>query len=95
LNRWKKFRRWFDPTARCKEPLRIDPTPAMSSTEQIRSIRRRAAGAPSHSPPDSRLRMEHVARLRTAIANGSYHVSAEDLAQKMIDTLLKRKPSKS
>jgi len=38
--------------------------------------------------------MEHLARIRTAIANGNYHVSAEDLAQKMIDTLLEKKPPK-
>jgi len=94
LNRWRKFRRWFDPTVRCKETLRLDPAPTMSSSEHIRSIRRRAAGAPSPPPSDSYLRMEHLARIRTAIANGNYHVSAEDLAQKMIDTLLEKKPPK-
>ena len=94
LNRWRKFRRWFGPTVRCNETLRLDPAPTMSPTEQIRSIRRRAARTPSPPPSDAHLRLEKIARLRTAIATGSYHVSAEELAQKLIDTLLETKPPK-
>jgi len=38
--------------------------------------------------------MEHIARIRTAIASGRYHVSAEYLAQKLIDDMLENKPPK-
>ena len=36
----------------------------------------------------SDVRMEKVLMLRTAIANGTYHVSAADLAQKLICHML-------
>jgi anti-sigma28 factor (negative regulator of flagellin synthesis) len=36
----------------------------------------------------SDVRMERVARVRTAIANGCYDVSSADLAQKLISNLL-------
>ena len=94
LNRWRKFRRWFDHTVRCKETLRLDAALTMSSIEQIRSIRRRAAGVPELRSADLHLRMEHIARIRTAIASGRYHVSAEYLAQKLIDDMLENKPPK-
>jgi anti-sigma28 factor (negative regulator of flagellin synthesis) len=32
--------------------------------------------------------MEHVNRIRNAIAEGRYHVSAADLAQKLIDHIV-------
>jgi flagellar biosynthesis anti-sigma factor FlgM len=38
------------------------------------------------------VRMEKVERLKAAIANGTYSVSAEDLAEKMIESMLERKP---
>jgi hypothetical protein len=34
------------------------------------------------------VRMERVARIRAEIANGCYHVSSEDLAQKLIGVML-------
>jgi flagellar biosynthesis anti-sigma factor FlgM len=37
------------------------------------------------------VRLEKVERLKAAIANGTYHVSAEDLAEKMIESMLERK----
>ena len=36
----------------------------------------------------SDVRMERVVRVRAAIANGHYHVSSEDLAQKLISNML-------
>jgi anti-sigma28 factor (negative regulator of flagellin synthesis) len=36
--------------------------------------------------------MEHIDRIRTAIAEGRYHVSAADLAQKLIDHMLVNRP---
>jgi flagellar biosynthesis anti-sigma factor FlgM len=36
----------------------------------------------------SDVRMERVVRIRAAIANGQYHVSSEDLAQKLIGVML-------
>jgi flagellar biosynthesis anti-sigma factor FlgM len=59
----------------------------MSSNDQLRSIRRRAAGAEEPSS-DSNVRMEQIARIRAAIAEGRYHVSAADLAQKLIDHMV-------
>jgi flagellar biosynthesis anti-sigma factor FlgM len=37
------------------------------------------------------VRLEKIERLKAAIANGTYHVSAEDLAEKMIESMLERK----
>ena len=88
LNRLRKFRRLFDHTARCDEILRLDAAPRMPSSDQLRSIRRRAAEAERPSSADSQARMEHIARIRTAIAEGRYHVSAADLAQKLIDHIV-------
>jgi anti-sigma28 factor (negative regulator of flagellin synthesis) len=34
-------------------------------------------------------RMEKVIRIRKAIANGSYNVTSANLAQKLIDTMLR------
>ena len=94
LNRLRKFRQLFDRTARCRESLRFDAIPTVTFSEQIRSIRRRAAGAPQPRSTDSQLRMEKIAGIRAAIAEGRYHVSADDLAQKMIDTVLDKRPPK-
>ena len=87
MNRLRKILRLFDYAARCKKTSR--PRPAtMSPSDQLRSIRRRAAGVEDPSPDDSPLRMEHIARIRAAIAGGRYHVSAADLAQKLVDNML-------
>jgi len=94
LNRLRKFRSLFDATIRCKKMPRLAAT-NMSSSVQLHSIRRRAARGDELSSADSPARMEHIARLRTAIAEGRYHVSADDLAQKMIDHMLANRPPKS
>jgi anti-sigma28 factor (negative regulator of flagellin synthesis) len=90
LNRLRKSQRLFD----YKETLRLDATPRMPSSDQLRSIRRRAAGADEPFSADSHHRMEHIARIRTAIAEGRYHVSAPDLAQKLIDQMIANLPPK-
>jgi anti-sigma28 factor (negative regulator of flagellin synthesis) len=94
LNRLRKSQRLFDYTVRYDESLRLDAAPRMSSSDQLRSIRKRAAGAEEASSADSHSRMEHIACIRTAIAEGRYHVSAADLAQKLIDHMIANRPPK-
>jgi anti-sigma28 factor (negative regulator of flagellin synthesis) len=53
-----------------------------------RSLRSGTASSLEHAMDLSDVRMERVARIRTAIANGCYHVSSEDLAQKLIGAML-------
>jgi len=88
LNRSRKFRSLFDITVRCKELPRLAAAADLSSSAQLRAIRRRAARGDEPSSVDSHTRMEHIAGIRTAIAEGRYHVSADDLAQKLIDHML-------
>jgi flagellar biosynthesis anti-sigma factor FlgM len=94
LNRLRKSQRLFDHTVRYKKTLRPDAAPRMSSSDQLRSIRKRAAGAEERASAGSHLHMEHIARIRTAIAEGRYHVSAGDLAQKLIDHMIANRPPK-
>ncbi len=93
MNRLRKIRRLFDCTARCKQTPRLAAAD-LSPSDQLRSIRRRAAGVEDPSSADSPLRTEHIARIRAAIAEGRYHVSAADLAQKLIDHMLANQPPK-
>ncbi len=99
LNRLRKSRRLFDcpvpsqETLRCKKTLRPAVAAAISPSDQLRTIRRSAAGVQEPSA-DSPLRMEEIARIRTAIAEGHYHVSSADLAQKLIDHMLANCPPK-
>jgi anti-sigma28 factor (negative regulator of flagellin synthesis) len=67
----------------------------MSPAEQICLIRKRAAGV--EAPPTAAFepRTEHIDRIRVAIAEGRYDVSAEDLAQKLIHSLFAILPRKS
>src|ERR1700734_497523 len=88
LNRLRKFRRLFNDTVRCKETLRLAAAPRMSSSDHLRSIRRRAARVQEPPSAGSHARMEHIARIRTALAEGRYHISAADLAQKLIDHMI-------
>ena len=88
MNRSRKSRRLFDHTLRCEELPRHDAAARMSSIDQLRSIRRRAAGVEEPFSAASPARMEHLARIRAAIAEGRYHVSAADLAQKLIDHMV-------
>ncbi len=48
--------------------------------------------APDPTPPPTPTRMERLADLKAAIAQGRYHVSAADLAQKLMDHLLGSRP---
>ncbi len=83
----------FDHTARCREIPRLDAAARTSFSEQVRSIRRRAAGVEEPTADDSDARMERIARLRTAIAEGRYHLSADELAQKLIAHMLANRPT--
>ncbi len=100
LNRLRKSRRLFDhpvrskETLRCQETLSLDGVGTMSSSEHLRAIRRRAAGVEAPPSSDSHLRMERISRIRTAIAEGRYHVSAADLAQKLIQHIRTNRPPK-
>lgn len=94
MNRLRTFRPLFDHTVRCEEMPRPDAAARMSSIDQIRSIRRRAAGAEQPPAAAADPRMEHIDRIRTAIAAGRYHVSAADLAQKLIDHIAANRPPK-
>ena len=94
LNRLRKSQRLFNYTLRCQEMPRLDAAVKMLSSDQLCSIRRHAAGAEQPSSGASLARMEHIARIRTAIAEGRYHVSAADLAEKLIDYMVANRPAK-
>jgi anti-sigma28 factor (negative regulator of flagellin synthesis) len=94
LNRERKSRRSIDYTDWRKKTLRPDGAATMSPSEQLRSIRRRAAGIEEPSSAGSPPRMENIARIGRAIAEGRYHVSAADLAKKLIHHMLANRPSK-
>jgi anti-sigma28 factor (negative regulator of flagellin synthesis) len=53
-----------------------------------RLLRNSAARSLERAMYLSDMRMERVARIRAAIASGCYHVSSEDLAQKLIGGML-------
>ncbi len=89
LNRLRKSRRWFGRNLCGEQYPRLDTAIGISSDAQLRFIRRRAAGVEGSSF-SSAVRMEHIARIRTAIAEGRYHVSAADLAQKLVDHMVAR-----
>jgi hypothetical protein len=94
LNRLRKFRRLFDHTLRCKETPRLDAAPWTPPGDHLRSIRRRAAEAEDPFAAAAHARMERIARIRNAIAEGRYHVSPEDLAEKLINHMLTNHPPK-
>ena len=94
LNRLRKFRRLFDHTLRCKETPRLDAAPWTPPGDHLRSIRRRAAEAEDPFAAAAHARMERIARIRNAIAEGRYHVSPEDLSEKLINHMLTNHPPK-
>ena len=58
------------------------------------SAKDRLATDPLHSVDDvvDEERRKKIARLKQAVADGTYHVSAEDLADKLIAHMLEPKP---
>jgi anti-sigma28 factor (negative regulator of flagellin synthesis) len=94
LNRLRKSQRLFDRTLFSDETPHLGAAAQRSSSEALRSIRRRVAGEDDSHPAPSAARMEHIARIQDAIAAGRYHVSAADLAQKLIDHILAMRVSK-
>ena len=47
-----------------------------------------AASAAAQSAPDSDVRMDKVAAVQKALAEGSYNVASSDVANRMIDAML-------
>lgn len=47
-----------------------------------------AASAAAQAAPDSDVRMEKVAQVQKALAEGTYNVSSSDVANRMIDSML-------
>ena len=47
-----------------------------------------AASAAAQAAPDSDVRMEKVAQVQKALAEGTYNVPSSDVANRMIDTML-------
>ncbi len=47
-----------------------------------------AASAAAQAAPDSDVRMEKVAQVQKALAEGTYNVASSDVANRMIDTML-------
>jgi hypothetical protein len=83
----------------CKVKVSCFAFNADSPAGGSRAFRRGAVGfhKASPHPSDDRMhvRMERIAAIRAAIAQGSYHVSAADLAQKLIDHMLAHQRSKN
>jgi Anti-sigma-28 factor, FlgM len=69
------------------------PKSVLSGFQRGATGLRRASPDPSYAQRD--VRMERVAAIRAAIAQGSYHVSAADLAQKLMDHMLAHRPAKN
>jgi anti-sigma28 factor (negative regulator of flagellin synthesis) len=67
---------------------------ADSSGSIERAVREDAIGVEAASPDGSPARLERLAVLRTAIAEGRYRVSAAELAQKLMDHMLALQPEK-
>jgi anti-sigma28 factor (negative regulator of flagellin synthesis) len=67
---------------------------ADSSGSIERALREDAIGVEAASPDGSPARLERLAVLRTAIAEGRYRVSAAELAQKLMDHMLALQPEK-
>jgi flagellar biosynthesis anti-sigma factor FlgM len=66
----------------------IGNSTAAATTSACRLLQRSTSNASKHAMDLSDVRMERVARIRAAIANGHYHVSSEDLAEKLIGVML-------
>ena len=49
-----------------------------------------AASLAAQAAPDSDVRMEKVAQVQQAIAAGTYHVPSSQVADRMIDSLLRK-----
>jgi negative regulator of flagellin synthesis FlgM len=47
-----------------------------------------AASAAAQAAPDSDVRMEKVAEVQKALADGTYNVASSDVANRMIDSML-------
>jgi flagellar biosynthesis anti-sigma factor FlgM len=106
LNKARKSWELFD-VARSREKTRRVPahlcriklsclvSTADSPNSAHRAFQKDSAALPAASPAPTPARMERVAALRAAIAQGRYHVSAADLAQKIMDHMLALHPPKN
>ena len=71
----------------CRIGVTVNST-ASATAGTGRLLQRSRTNFPERAMDLSDVRMERVVRIRTAIANGQYHVSSEDLAQKLISNML-------
>jgi anti-sigma28 factor (negative regulator of flagellin synthesis) len=81
----------------CDLPIKIMRNFSLSKVRKSWALfegGRRVSGFPESSSEPSYIRMERVASLRAAIAQGDYHVSAADLAQKLMDHMLAHRQSR-
>ena len=72
--------------------------PAADSPKRVSSVFQKDATGFRKASPDSSyaqmgVRMERIVTIRAAIAQGSYHVSAADLALKLMGHMLAHRPS--
>lgn len=63
-------------------PAQTECTTSISLPGQV------ASGAPGQALSQSDVRMEKITALQQTIANGTYNVSADDVADKIINSLL-------
>jgi hypothetical protein len=78
-----------DQPRRPDAPLRRGLTVGRTSTRPEVLLHSTTTGPCALSQDPSPARRDRVERIRLAIANGSYHVSAADLAQKLIDRMIR------
>ena len=95
-NSWTLFDSEADPPSRSQDrprrpdaPLRRGLTVGRTSTRPELLLHSITTGPYVLSRDHSLARRERVERIRLAVANGSYHVSSTDLAQKLIDRMIR------
>jgi negative regulator of flagellin synthesis FlgM len=71
--------------ARTSSGKTAGPASGSSSDEATLSS---AASAAAQAAPDSDVRMEKVAQVQKALADGTYKVASSDVANRMIDAML-------
>ncbi len=78
----------FDNPRSVERPIE-DPAPPAKKTETSEAQK---SGQPGDSePPIDDARREKIERLKKAVADGTYSVSAEELADKLIEHMLEPK----
>ncbi|HEX3662637.1 MAG TPA: flagellar biosynthesis anti-sigma factor FlgM [Acidobacteriaceae bacterium] len=65
-----------------------DAASAESSSSADEATLSSAASAAAQAAPDSDVRMDKVAQVQKALAEGTYNVASSDVANSMIDSML-------